>query len=380
MGSHTFSVRATDAAGNTDATPATQTWMIQSAPAADAQPVAAYVYSPTAPATGKAVLFDASSATCADVPCSYSWADDGGDGAAGTQWPLGSGKTLSFTFQGTGVKNVRLVVTDVDGDTNSTMKSINVVATAPSADTTAPNTTFDSGPTGTTNDATPTFTFSSSEGASTFQLRMDSGAWVTHTSPWTASTLRNGAHVLEARATDAAGNTDASPATRSFTVATATTPPPTTSQNLLGSSTVQSVGDAEGAGSAEAFQATATGSGSAVSVSIYLDSGSAATTLGAGIYTDVNGHPGTLLTKGTRSSPTSAAWNKVTVPATSLTSGTKYWIALLGTGGTLKFRDGAGGSDCHSESSSSSSLTTLPATWQSGATWASCPLSGYATS
>src|SRR6185437_10019078 len=64
-GSHTFSVRATDAAGNTDSTPATQTWTIQSAPA-DHQPVAAYTYAPASPSVGEAVSFDASSATCAD--------------------------------------------------------------------------------------------------------------------------------------------------------------------------------------------------------------------------------------------------------------------------------------------------------------------------
>jgi hypothetical protein len=285
MGSHTFSVRATDAAGNMDATPATQTWMVQSTAPADSQPMAAYVYSPTAPAAGQAVSFDASSATCADVPCTYSWADDGTDGSGGTQWPLGSGKTMSFTFQGTGVKNVRLVVTDADGDTNSTMKSITVGTTAP----------------------------------------------------------------------------------------------PAGGQNLMGSSTIQSAIDGGGSGSGEAFQATATGSGAAVALTIYVDGQSRATTLMAGLYRDVNGHPGTLLNKGTRSAPTAAAWNKVTIPATSLASGQKYWIAVMGTGGGLKYRDGAGGSNCHSESSASQSMTTLPATWKSGASWPSCPLSGYAT-
>ena len=51
------------------------------------------------------------------------WVDDGADGPAGDQWPLGSGKTMSFTFQGAGVKNVRVTVTDADGDTDSTMKA-----------------------------------------------------------------------------------------------------------------------------------------------------------------------------------------------------------------------------------------------------------------
>ena len=118
-GAHTFSVRAKDAAGNTDSTPATQTWTIQSAPA-DHQPVAAYTDTPASPAIGQPVSFDAAGATCDDAPCTYTWEDDGGDGPAGDQWPLGSGKTMSFTFQEAGVKNVRVTVTDADGDTATT--------------------------------------------------------------------------------------------------------------------------------------------------------------------------------------------------------------------------------------------------------------------
>jgi hypothetical protein len=373
-GSHSFSVRAKDAAGNVDASPATRSWTIQSAAPADHQPVAAYAYSPTTPAPGQAVSFDASSATCDDAPCTYTWVDDGPDGPGGAQWPLGNGKTMTFTFQDPGVKNVRVAVTDADGDTDSTMKSV-TVSSAPPADTTAPETTIDSGPTGTTSDNTPTFAFSSSEGGSTFACRVDSGSWASCASPWTTSALSDGAHSVAVRATDAAGNTDASPATRSFTVATVVAG----GQNLLGSSAIESAADGEPSGQAEAFQATATGSGSAVSLSIYVDSGNRATTLVAGLYSDANGHPGTLLNKGTKSAPTAGTWNKVTIAATALSSGKKYWIALMGTGGTLRYRDGAGGPNCHSETYATNSLTTLPTTWRSGASWASCPLSGYAT-
>ncbi|MGZ6587943.1 MAG: Ig-like domain-containing protein [Solirubrobacteraceae bacterium] len=228
-GSHTFSVRATDAASNTDASPATQTWTIQSAPA-DHQPVAAYTYTPASPTIGQAVSFDASTATCDDTPCTYTWEDDGGDGPAGDQWPLGSGKTMSFTFQEAGVKNVRVTVTDVDGDTATTMKAITVGAAAPPADTTAPDTTISSGPTATTSDTTPTFAFTASEAGSTFQCQLDSGAWASCTSPWTTTTLADGPHSVSVRATDAAGNVDATPATRAFTVDT-TPPADTTAPN-----------------------------------------------------------------------------------------------------------------------------------------------------
>ena len=126
MGSHTFSVRAIDAAGNMDASAATKTWMINSTTPTDHQPIAAYVYSPTAPVTGSATTFDASSATCADAPCTYTWTDDGSDGAGGTNWAVGTGKVLAFTFQGKGLKNIRLTVKDADGDTASTVKAITV--------------------------------------------------------------------------------------------------------------------------------------------------------------------------------------------------------------------------------------------------------------
>src|SRR4051795_6786157 len=375
-GSHTFSVRATHAPGNPDSTPATQTWTIQSAPA-DHQPVAAYAYAPASPTVGQAVSFDAASATCDDTPCTYSWEDDGGDGPAGDQWPLGSGKTMAFTFQGAGVKNVRVTVTDVDGDMATTMKAINVAAagsTPPPADTTAPNTTITSGPTGTTTDNTPTFAFTASESASTFQCQLDSGAWAACTSPWTTKALTDGVHGVAVRATDAAGNTDATPATQSFSVAAAAAP-----QTLIGNSTVQTTADSNEAGTAEAFKATASASGTTTQMSVYVASGNTAPTVVVGIYSDANGHPGTLLTKGTRSAPTAGAWNTVTVPAASLTAGQTYWVGLLGTGGTLQFRSGSGAA-CRSEGSQSSRLSTLPSTWATGATWGTCPPSAYATS
>lgn len=93
------------------------------------------------------------------------------------------------------------------------------------ADTTAPNTTIDSGPSGTVSDNTPTFTFSSSEPGSTFETKMDAGAWTPSTSPKTYGELADGSHTFQVRATDAAGNTDASPASTTWTIATTTFPP-----------------------------------------------------------------------------------------------------------------------------------------------------------
>jgi Right handed beta helix region/Bacterial TSP3 repeat len=94
------------------------------------------------------------------------------------------------------------------------------VQTVPPADTTAPQTTINSGPTGSVPVATASFTFSASEGGSAFQCRVDGGAWGGCTSPRAYAGLQDGSHTFEVRATDDAGNTDGSPATRTWTVDT----------------------------------------------------------------------------------------------------------------------------------------------------------------
>ena len=99
------------------------------------------------------------------------------------------------------------------------------VGTAAPPDTTAPDTTITSGPTGTTTDNTPTYAFTATEAGSVFECRVDSASWADCTTPWTTAALSDGDHTVSVRATDVAGNTDASPASRAFTVDTATPPP-----------------------------------------------------------------------------------------------------------------------------------------------------------
>src|SRR5262249_54442876 len=78
------------------------------------------------------------------------------------------------------------------------------------------------------NDDTPTFSFTSSESGSTFECRVDGAQFATCVSPHTTAPLGQGSHTFEVRATDAAGNTDPSPASQTFTVDTII-PNPTTS-------------------------------------------------------------------------------------------------------------------------------------------------------
>jgi uncharacterized delta-60 repeat protein len=85
-------------------------------------------------------------------------------------------------------------------------------------DTTPPDTTITGGPTGTTYDTTTAFGFESSETGSIFTCRVDTASFSPCTSPHTTSPLGVGMHSFQVRATDSAGNTDATPASRSWTI------------------------------------------------------------------------------------------------------------------------------------------------------------------
>ena len=108
-----------------------------------------------------------------------------------------------------------LTATDSDGFEASVSRDI-----YPSPDSTNPQTTIDSGPSGPTNDPTPTFEFSSDEANSSFECKVDGGGFSSCNSPKTLASLPDGSHTFSVRATDPAGNTDPSPAERSFKVDT----------------------------------------------------------------------------------------------------------------------------------------------------------------
>jgi outer membrane protein assembly factor BamB len=148
---------------------------------------------------------------------------------------------------------------------------------------------------------------------------------------------------------------------------------------LVGTTALGPTADQNAAGRAEAFKASATASGTVATVSVYVDAGSPATKLTAGIYADSAGKPGALLAQGTLDAPVAARWNDVAVTATTLTSGTSYWLAILSPSGSgaLRFRDRAGGG--RSEASASATLTGLPGTWASGTVYNDSPVSAYAS-
>lgn len=151
-----------------------------------------------------------------------------------------------------------------------------------------------------------------------------------------------------------------------------------TSQVILGTTQVQSSVDNNAPGMAEAFPVMANASGQIASFTVFLDGSNSAATVWVGLYTNNHyGHPGKLLTQAAILNPIAGSWNTITVPAVQVSQGVSYWIALLGTGGTVQFRDSNGG--CSSQTSQQTSLTTLPARWSTGQQWGTCVISMAAT-
>ena len=124
-----------------------------------------------------------------------------------------------------GSHTITVVAEDYFGQTGSDSETFTVDTTPP--DTTPPDTTINTGPTGTiaTNQASFTFSGTPASDTAKIQCRIDSEPFGDCTSPKTFTGLTDGPHTFEARASDQAGNTDQTPASRTFTVDT--TPPDT---------------------------------------------------------------------------------------------------------------------------------------------------------
>jgi hypothetical protein len=85
-------------------------------------------------------------------------------------------------------------------------------------ETVPPDTTITSGPTGLTTNRNPSFGLSSTEVGSTYECSLNDGDWASCDPEVSYELLDDGSYTFAARAIDPAGNTDPTPATRSFTV------------------------------------------------------------------------------------------------------------------------------------------------------------------
>ncbi len=169
---------------------------------------------PTGPTNNASPSF----AFTATIPAStFECKLDGPGAATGTYASCTTPRAYTSLADGTYTFSVRA--------TNSGSTDQSPATRSFTVDTAAPQTTIDTGPTGPTGSNAPSFAFSSSETPSTFECKLDgpgatTGTYASCTSPRAYSALADGTYTFSVRATDAAANVDATPATRSFTVDT----------------------------------------------------------------------------------------------------------------------------------------------------------------
>ena len=154
-----------------------------------------------------------------DASATFECRLDGPGAAVGTYGPCTSPRILGSLADGAYTFMVRAI--DAAGNVDATPASRSFTV-----DTTAPDTTITGGPTGTTNVATPSFTFTATEAGLDVRVqarrpgRDDGHVRELHLAAFATARWRTATYTFSVRATDAAGNVDATPATRTFTVET----------------------------------------------------------------------------------------------------------------------------------------------------------------
>ncbi len=146
---------------------------------------------------------------------------------------------------------------------------------------------------------------------------------------------------------------------------------------LLGEEQVKAGSASLASGESEAFQFRARNSGVTSLVHVYVGIRSSATTLVAGVYSSTGVSPGTLLTTGTLHTVRGGGWDTIPVSSTELRAGSSYWLAVLGSGGSLRIREREQGS-CSAASTSLRSLA-LASTWRTLTYGRTCPVSAFVT-
>jgi hypothetical protein len=202
-GTYTFRVRSFDPSGNegSDTTTDTRTLTLDTTP-------------PTAPSITGAPAPESN-----DTSPSFAFASESG---ASFQCALDSDTYSACSSPYTYAGPV------ADGPHTFKVRAFDSLANGPGAirthtwtvDTVAPGTTLLSGPAAgsSSNTSFATFTFSSPDPGATFQCRIDAAPFARCTSPHSRTGLPNGDHTFQVRAVDAAGNSDPSPASRTWTV------------------------------------------------------------------------------------------------------------------------------------------------------------------
>ena len=196
-GEHTLVVEAVDAAGNASGPSAPYSWTVDTV-----NPIVALGDKPPPLTNQRTATFTFTSRAGSRFEC----ARDRGTFAACVS-PL----VYASLSDGSHVFSVR--ATSPAGNTGPTTSYEWIIDTVP------PETSIGSTPPATSTAASASFTFSSSEAGATFSCSLDATGFSPCTSPQTYAGLGDGAHTFRVAAVDAAGNSDASPASYSWQIA-----------------------------------------------------------------------------------------------------------------------------------------------------------------
>lgn len=198
-GSHTFQVRAKDAVGNVDATPASFTWTVDTT-----LPDTTIATKPSASSNDTTGDFTfTSNEAGATFECKLD--------AAATFVACATPYVTTALAEGSHTLTVR--AKDAAGNVDATPAVYTWAV-----DLTAPDTTLVNKPTNPTTNPIAGFSFTASEVGSTFQCKLDSAAFAPCTTPLATASLAAGNHTFQVRAVDPAGNVDATPAIYTWVV------------------------------------------------------------------------------------------------------------------------------------------------------------------
>jgi hypothetical protein len=203
-GHHTFEVRSVNRPGNVDPAPAVAKFIVATEPP---ETTLTEVPSGTIGTSSASLAFNSSQP--GTFQCRLDSTDPG-------DWePCDSPKSYTSLADGSHAFEVRAL--NEAGDVDPTPAAANF-----SVDTTAPETTLTEAPSGTIGTSFASFAFTSTEPGS-FQCRLDSiepGDWGPCASPKSYTSLTDGSHAFEVRASDELGNADPTPAAASFVIYT----------------------------------------------------------------------------------------------------------------------------------------------------------------
>jgi Ca2+-binding RTX toxin-like protein len=203
-GVHTFEVRATDPAGNTDTSPAQRAWIVDTV-----APDTTITKGPSGLTSANVAIFEFTSDSADDFECRLD--------TAPAFTPCTSPHTERSIPDGARTFHVRAEDAAGNVDPLPAGRSWTV-------DATGPVTTIGSGPADVTTERNAVFTFASEPGAS-FDCKLDGGAFSSCSSPKLYNSLPFGAHTFVVRARDALQNHGAD-ATRTWTIQAPVSPPP----------------------------------------------------------------------------------------------------------------------------------------------------------